>query len=128
MTSQGPHQFIIKIYSSRYPRRFTRDIPSIMPVSTGFRESNGDTRGSPSDNQTKDPSLVSIINTSNGPSETKTKDPFHVPKTHNILMAYPSEYPTGATRTMSTENLISKPIAHASSDQMFASEGSKMHK
>ena len=34
--SQAPHQFICQIYSSRYPGLFPRDIPSIMPVITGF--------------------------------------------------------------------------------------------
>ena len=80
MPRQGPHQLIFQIDSSRYPRVSTRDMPSIMPVSTGFRDSNGDTRGSTSDKPTKDPYLVSIINPFSGPIETPTKDPFHVPK------------------------------------------------
>ena len=71
--SQGPHQLIYQIESSRDPKVFPRDMTSIMLASLGFGESSGDPRVSPSDNLTKNTSPVPIIKPNNGTSETQPK-------------------------------------------------------
>ena len=69
--SQGQHQLVCQIDSIRYPRGFLGNIPSNMPVidlnkeptlAPVFEYSSGYASGSPSDNQTKDPYPVPIIN------------------------------------------------------------------
>ena len=52
-------------------------MPSIMPVSPRFGDSNGDPSVSPNDNPTKYLSPVSIVNPSSKPSET-SKQILHV--------------------------------------------------
>ena len=70
---QVPHQLILQIDSNRNPSVFTRDMPHIMPVSPGFRYSNGNLSGSPSDKLTNDPFLVLMTNPSSKPSKNQTK-------------------------------------------------------
>ena len=53
---QVPHQFIREIESSRYPRGFPRDMPSIIPVSPWFVYSN---RGS-SESTTENESIFGV--------------------------------------------------------------------
>ena len=70
---------------------------SIIPINTGFGESNGDPSGSQSDNPTKDTSTVPIIKTESRPSENTTKVSFYVTrelnhaKPCNIIIYYISK-------------------------------------
>ena len=95
---------------------------SIIPVSTGFGESNGDPSGITSGNTTKDTSIVTIINKYSKPSETTNKHTYHMPKElfsvnpSNMLMEYPRGYPIGTPRNMFNKNPSSNPIAHPISD------------
>ena len=77
---QVPHQLLCQIESSRDPQVFPGDIPSIIPVGSVFGESIGDPSGSTSDNPTKEPSPVTIINPDSDTGETTTKYTSHVPK------------------------------------------------
>ena len=98
---QGQRQLIFQIDSIRDSRVFQRDSTGIITVSPGFGYPNGDPSASPSDNQTKDTSSVTVINPYIGPSETPTKDTSHVPKEFssanpiNMLMEYSSGYIIG---------------------------------
>ena len=91
---------------------------SIIPVNAVFGESIVDPSGIISDKPTKDTSTVQIIKPSSGQSENPNIYPSHVLrkfkniKPRNMLMEYPSGYPTGDTSTMPTENLSSMPRYH----------------
>ena len=58
MTIQVPHQWIFKIKSSRDPRVFPRDMPSIMPVNPLFVYSNGDSSESTTTNKSVEAKLA----------------------------------------------------------------------
>ena len=129
--SQGSNQLICQIDPIRYPIGFPRDMTSIIPVSSGFVDSNFDTIGSTSDKPTKDPSPMPIINPSILTSETPTNDPSHVPKElksdkpRNMLMEYSSGDPTCAPSTMPYDKPSSKPSAQPRSDQDVLKQGSQ---
>ena len=95
----------------------------------GFVYSSRDPSGITSDKTNKYPSPVTIINKSSGPSETPTKYTSHVTKElkiskpSNILIYYPSGYPTGATSTRTTGKTSSNPRAQPITDPYFTKRG-----
>ena len=95
----------------------------------GFGDSSGDPSGSPSDNTTKDTYPVTIIKPANESSETPTKYPYHAPKelkssnTSNMLIEYTSGYPTGDTRTMSTDKPSPNPRSQTRSEPDYLKRG-----
>ena len=98
------------------PNQKTRGAPSSFKGSTytGFGYSSWDTSEIPSDNPTKYPSTVTIINPTSVPNETTTKYPSHVQKEFpsskpiNMLIEYINGDPIDAPITMPTDTPGSK--------------------
>ena len=115
MRQRQKHRHLTASFKSHNPRGTPSSVPERSAIT--FGDSNEYPSEITSNIPTKDHSLVSIIKVTSVLSETPTKDPSNVPNdfpnsnSSNMLIEYPSGYPTVAPIIMTTDKSWSNSIS-----------------